>query len=175
MSENLGKGHVEAVGGYGSFFRGRNAKYLPFVIDFFKTLDTLDGCRLVDVAGGDGMRYSPLVWAIANLQSYTNLDMTPGALQMCRRDFLPNLPASVATSLIEADLRNTWPITDNTFNAVLATNCLHWFGEEHIVSLQNMYRVMVPGGLALVTTVTPYDHLITHEMYPKQEFSFGDV
>lgn len=76
-----------------------------------------------------------------------------------------------------ADLRKEWPWGDNTVSDIYLSHALeHFTGEERVHIFNEMYRVLIPGGKALI--ITPHWASqraygdFTHQWPPVSEFLY---
>jgi ubiquinone/menaquinone biosynthesis C-methylase UbiE len=107
-------------------------------------LPRLSGTRLLEVAVGDGANL-PLI--PADCKVYGN-DISAVQLSECQRRFPER---DLHLFLGEAE---TLPFRDNTFDNVLSVGAFNYFNEP-LKSLQEMVRVVKPGGLVVVADEMP--------------------
>ena len=109
-----------------------------------KYLPNLSGTRLLEVAIGDGANI-PLI--PSDCQVYGN-DISTEQLKNCRR----NYPERELHLLLgEAE---SLPFRDHTFDNVLSVGAFNYFNDP-LKSLQEMARVVKPGGLIVISDEVP--------------------
>ncbi|MCK4546053.1 MAG: methyltransferase domain-containing protein [Candidatus Eisenbacteria sp.] len=96
-----------------------------------------DGDRILDVGCGTGSTLA----ALSDLGTTVGLDASPEALRFCRNRNLSLLVRSPAGRI---------PFQNGTFHAAVALDLLEHVSDEQSV-LQEIHRVVRPGGLTLVT------------------------
>jgi SAM-dependent methyltransferase len=102
---------------------------------------------------------------------YVGVEVVYGALAQARRNFTNlrksplvieadhQLPSEIQLSLTCADLNRPLPFRDNQFDRVICNLALGYL-EDPMSSLQELIRVLAPGGRIIVTSLKPYADLI---------------
>ena len=135
---------------------------------------TLRGKRLLEVACGSGHETGDIwIWLKGDVQ-ITAVDPVPGLLELAEKHFaeaVSRASGSEALSITDVD-RPTFRLMsageldfpDESFDAVFHSTLLHWTPDPQ-QAIQEMARVLKPGGLVFGTQVTkphpsPYIDLI---------------
>ena len=108
--------------------------------EVFAKLPSLENSRLLDVAIGAGLTM-PLIPESCDV---TGIDVSLEQLSDCQRD---NADRNLRLVLGEAE---SLPFTDNAFDNVLSFGAINYFSDP-LKSLQEMARVVKPGGLVVIT------------------------
>jgi SAM-dependent methyltransferase len=77
------------------------------------------------------------------------IDLSAGLLTIARRKLGPEVP------LQQADLAKPLPFAEDRFDMVLASLVMHYL-EDWVGPLREFHRVLVPGGLLVVSTGHPF-------------------
>src|SRR5205823_1088128 len=86
--------------------------------------------------------------------NFTNLRKSPLVMEADHP-----LPSEIQMSLTCADLNRPLPFRDNQFDRVICNLALGYL-EDPMSSLQELIRVLAPGGRIIVTSLKPYADLI---------------
>jgi ubiquinone/menaquinone biosynthesis C-methylase UbiE len=121
-----------------------NAYYeRPAVLDL---LGDVAGRRVLDAGCGSGATALALRERGAEI---AGIDLSEGLLQIARGKLGPEV------SLQQADLSQPLPFSCGRFDLVLASLVLHYL-DDWTVPLREFRRILVPGGLAVVSTGHPF-------------------
>lgn len=165
----------DAPGLYGTHFKD----LLPFekfegpVSEYFQIVNDSSGknIAILDAAGGNGKRYGNGLLYLAGKPersiTYTVTDLMPDALEEFKKDVAPRLPEIISANTVQANLAKRWQFKDASFDASMMTWALHWFGRNHKHGIKELVRVMKPGAVGLLTTLTPYDVLLKNQIFPQ--------
>ncbi len=125
----------------GAYERGR-PEYAPAVVERLATeLQIPPGARVLDLAAGTGKLTRALLSG--------GLDVVAVEPQAALRDILVD---SVGAEHVREGLAEAIPLPDGSVAAVTVADAFHWFDPP--TALQEMRRVLVPGGgLAVLSTV----------------------
>jgi SAM-dependent methyltransferase len=107
------------------------------VVEMVRHLPLPPAPQLVDVGCGTGATAA----ALHRYGAVTGVDMSPLALKCCRRRGLKRLTQGVAEAL---------PLADESAHVIVATDILEHLDDD-LVALQEFYRVLRPGGYAVIT------------------------
>jgi SAM-dependent methyltransferase len=114
------------------------------VVSMVKRLPLPRSPRLLDVGCGTGATAA----ALGRFGVVTGVDMSPMALECCRRRRLERLMQGVAEAL---------PLADDSTDVVVATDILEHLDDD-LAAVREFYRVLRPGGHAVIT-VPAYQRL----------------
>lgn len=92
--------------------------------------------RVLDVGCGTGL----LLQELSEHYDVTGIDMSPQALALCKERGLTNVSLGSATAM-------NFP--DRSFDAILLLDVLEHIEDDNVVA-KEMYRVLKPGGVAIV-------------------------
>lgn len=121
-----------------------NALYeRPAVLDL---LGDVAGRRVLDAGCGPGAHAVALRDRGAEVEG---IDLSAGLLTVARRKLGPAVP------LQQADLSKPLPFVDDRFDMVLASLVMQYL-EDWVGPLREFHRVLVPGGLLVVSTGHPF-------------------
>src|SRR4051794_37695370 len=107
------------------------------VVETVRRLPMPRAPRLVDVGCGTGATAE----ALHRFGIVTGVDMSPMALECCRRRGLERLMQGVAEAL---------PLADDSADVLVATDILEHLDDD-LAALREFHRVLRPGGHAVIT------------------------
>jgi ubiquinone/menaquinone biosynthesis C-methylase UbiE len=112
----------------------------PWAVDLVKLAAPLRGERILDVACGTGIVARLAAQNLGPMGKVVGLDLNPGMITVAHS-------TSAGTENIEWREGNAMalPLSDKTFDLVLCQQGLQFF-PNRLVSLNEMHRVLVPGG-----------------------------
>lgn len=100
--------------------------------------------RVADIGCGTGILASRIA-AELHPDAVYGVDMSDGMLEQAKA-------RSGAVTWMKGPAERL-PFDDDSLDAVVSTSAFHWFDQP--AALREFYRVLVPGGLAAVATITP--------------------
>ncbi len=111
----------------------------------FHLLDIQKGVSVADIGCGTGIYTHELCLAGAKV---TGVDISPEMLAIAAER---NRAHGLMANFIEGDAQ-ALPFTDNTFDCVISITAMEFF-QEPAQCLQEMYRILKPGGHMVVATI----------------------
>ncbi len=118
--------------------------YRPAQDDVIATLRAARSQRIADIACGTGI-LATRIQAELNPREVYGVDMSDGMLEQARaRSGTVHWMKGPAEQL---------PFEDASLDAVVTTSAFHWFDQP--AAMREFHRVLVPGGLVAVATITP--------------------
>lgn len=102
---------------------------------------------ILDLGGGTGYITSQLLPLFPNAQ-YKLLDLSAAMLKTAKQKSLPDV-----VQMIQADAENL-PFANQTFDLVIANQLLPWCDVTQV--MQEVRRILRPGGIFLFATLGPY-------------------
>ncbi len=133
---------------------------------FFQSLPKdQDVVRLLDVASGNENR------VLAGMAEFGKpIDLTAADIETPSSFGI--LPENVSRKFELVNLSERWPYPDNSFDGIIFSWALHWFGVQGAQNaLDNVARVLKPGRDAIISTLTPYDGLISNHVFERNKIS----
>lgn len=121
----------------------------PVARDLLNRAELQPGERVLDVACGTGIVTRLASEQVGDSGSVTGLDVNPGMLAVAREV----TPSGLTVEWIEAPAESI-PLPDASFDVVLCQMGLQ-FMEDRAAALNEMYRVLAPGGRLLVNVPGP--------------------
>lgn len=140
-------------GDAGSRYSGEHQGYTPYFLAFMdRCLAHLGpGARVLEVGCGDGFFSSEMA---RRKLTVTGIDLSPEAVRRAQE----RTPSGL---FLVHDVTHPLPFDDDSFSAVWCSEVLeHLFSPLYV--LQEIYRVLQPGGMALLTV--PYHGLLKNLM-----------
>ena len=113
------------------------------------------GERVLDVACGTGVVVRAAAGAVGPTGTVAGLDINPGMLTRARKQ----VPSGNSVQWYEASAE-AMPLPDRSFDVVLCQMGLQFMANKP-AAIAEMYRVLVPGGRALVTVPGPEPDLFS--------------
>ena len=124
------------------------------------------GGKLLEVGCGAGWE---LIEWVRHGMNATGIDLSPGAIELAKRNFEYNK--------LEADIRNAnaeeLPFPDNTFDIVSSMGVLHQTTSTQ-KAISEVYRVLKPGGEAIILLYYKYSWKILLSKLGKVNFEFAE-
>jgi ubiquinone/menaquinone biosynthesis C-methylase UbiE len=156
---------IESMNGDGQWQLAGNAAELyedilvptvfrPWATDLLELADLRQGERVLDVACGTGIVARLAAGRVGMAGEVTGLDLNAGMLRVARS--LPSPPGASVTWVEGSAL--AMPLPDASFDVVLCQQGFQFFPDQ-AAGLQEMKRVLVPGGRVLLSIWeghTPY-------------------
>lgn len=109
--------------------------------------------RVADIACGTGILTDRIEWELRPDEVY-GLDMSDGMLAQARQ-------RSDRVRWMKAPAEQL-PFEDGFLDAVVTTSAFHFFDQP--AALREFHRVLAPGGLVAVTTISPRQQLPLHKL-----------
>lgn len=129
----------------------------PLARIFLAHMPIEPGQRLLDVACGTGVIAREAAYMVGTKGSITGIDLNEGMLDIARM----HAPDSSTTlQWHKADAENL-PFPDANFDVALCQQGLQFFPDK-LVALQEMYRVLEPGGLVGICVWRSIEHSPCH-------------
>ncbi|AGB23457.1 methylase involved in ubiquinone/menaquinone biosynthesis [Mycobacterium sp. JS623] len=127
--------------------------YRPAQDEVIAALRASDARRAADIACGTGILAARIASEL-HLDEVYGVDMSDGMLAQ----------AKVRSSDVQwcKGPAEHLPFEDGTLDAVVTTSAFHFFDQP--AALRDFYRVLAPGGLAAVTTLSPRQVLPLHRL-----------
>lgn len=118
--------------------------YRPAQDDVIATLRAAGSQRIADIACGTGILATRIQAELSPREVY-GVDMSDGMLEQAKaRSGKVHWMKGPAEQL---------PFEDASLDAVVTTSAFHWFDQP--AAMREFHRVLVPGGLVAVATITP--------------------
>lgn len=134
----------------------------PLARIFLAHMPIEPGQRLLDVACGTGVIAREAAYMVGTKGSITGIDLNEGMLDIARM----HAPDSSTTlQWHKADAENL-PFPDASFDVALCQQGLQFFPDK-LVALQEMYRVLEPGGLVGICVWRSIEHSPFHHALAK--------
>lgn len=127
--------------------------YRPAQDEVLNTLRSRGSRRVADIACGTGILADRVERELRPEEVY-GLDMSDGMLAQARR-------RSDRVRWMKAPAEEL-PFEDGFLDAVVTTSAFHFFDQP--AALAEFHRVLAPGGLAAVTTISPRQQLPLHRL-----------
>jgi ubiquinone/menaquinone biosynthesis C-methylase UbiE len=127
-------------------------------------LNVQAGNRVLEIGFGNG-RATPQIVGQAEDVQYTGIDISDTMTEEALR-FNAELAASGRANFHRA-FAERMPFADESFDRVLSIAVMH-FWQDPLPSLKEIYRVMRPGAVAVMSALDPR----TRPSFAQQEFSF---
>jgi SAM-dependent methyltransferase len=131
---------------------------LPLSTTLVEELNRRQACRVLDLGCGNGRHLVHLARAGF---SVTGLDISITGLRLARQ-WLDEEGLHADTTL--ADFRDPLPLKGNSFDALLSTQVIHHACIAKVrLAISEIYRLLAPGGLALISVGAHKDEGITYQ------------
>jgi len=145
--------------------------------DLTSKLGTIDGGRILDVATGAGSFVLTLDHLLKSYDEVLGIDSSNRAIHAGQNKFKDN--SKVDFKKMDAAKMEFEP---NSFDTVTISNSMHHFNNVQEI-LQNMMRVLKPGGYFLISemcqddgqTEAQQNHIKIHHWWAKVDSCFGTV
>lgn len=119
----------------------------PFARRLLAAANPASGERVLDVACGTGVATRLAAEAVGSDGTAAGLDINPGMLEVARKVSPPGIEWHEAPA-------EDMPLPDSSYDLVLCAMGLQFFPEQ-VKALQEMRRVLAPGGRTVVLTPGP--------------------
>lgn len=128
--------------------------YRPAQDEVIAVLRARGARRIVDIACGTGILADRIQRELSTEQVY-GVDMSEGMLAQARA-------RSSAVRWLTAPAEKL-PFDDGALDAVVTTSAFHFFDQP--AALREFHRVLAPGGVAVVTTISPRQPLLVSRLF----------